>query len=649
VALLPVNAVLRERAIRHAIYLQRLKAGYSKKVLDLLEKDVLAELRRLIQARASKIERLGTDTGPVTSARLNDIEENVRKLTGPKMRSTLKVLEGDMTSLVGTEAEWQVAALREAAPIDLSFNMPSPATLASLVSLKPMEGRVLGEWWRGLDRKIGDGVMRTLRTGIAIGKTSDDIVSDLIGARGPIEMAKRDARTLVRTATNSYANDARLATYKENSDVIKGYQFIATLDDRTTDICAALDGEVFDIDDEQHLPPMHWNCRSTTVPVTKSFEEMGIDADELPPGERSSMDGQVPETQTYSDFLKGQDEAFQNDVLGEERADIFRTGKVPLAKFIDDQSRPLSLDDLRALESLPPPTPTPEPTPQPVVVAPSPISEAMPPPPPSPSDDIENIQLLLDTIRREREAISKQRGVAAGEYEATLGRVKYLGATEPIGSKVLDEALTDATKAKIKLDRLGEMEREAIHRAMTIPESQRASINLSTRLKSHPEMVDRAQTAARFIESLWKKKTPKQSLTVYLKKSVRRDGQRYSATAKPWSREVFLKPDSPISTAVHEIAHILETDPALKRDIRAFFERKTAGRKSEWLGKGYDKNEVAFKGVFMHDYMGKDTALGYTELVSMGFEWLYKNPQQLLSREPELFELLVKWLRVGRK
>jgi len=85
------------------------------------------------------------------------------------------------------------------------------------------------------------------------------------------------------------------------------------------------------------------------VPVLKSFRELGLDIDEIPEGTRASMDGQVPESLSYSKWLKGQDEKIQNDVLGINRANMFRAGKA-LDGFID-QGRLVTLEGLRDLDN----------------------------------------------------------------------------------------------------------------------------------------------------------------------------------------------------------------------------------------------------------------------------------------------------------
>ena len=90
------------------------------------------------------------------------------------------------------------------------------------------------------------------------------------------------------------------------------------------------------------------NCRSLRVPVVKpEFSIFGNDK-----GKRASKDGPVSAQLTYSGFLKQQSKEFQNDVLGVERAKLFRSGKVTLSGFVDDMGRTLTLDELRQREGI---------------------------------------------------------------------------------------------------------------------------------------------------------------------------------------------------------------------------------------------------------------------------------------------------------
>ena len=74
------------------------------------------------------------------------------------------------------------------------------------------------------------------------------------------------ARRIVRTESAYVANAAQMSAYDEAG--VDKYRFIATLDSRTSEVCAALDGKVFAAKDAKpgtNYPPMHPFCRSTTI------------------------------------------------------------------------------------------------------------------------------------------------------------------------------------------------------------------------------------------------------------------------------------------------------------------------------------------------------------------------------------------------
>ena len=71
---------------------------------------------------------------------------------------------------------------------------------------------------------------------------------------------------LVRTETAHFMNTGQKAAYDEIG--IKKYRFVAALSERTCETCGGLDGKVFDVADAReggNYPPIHPNCRCTTV------------------------------------------------------------------------------------------------------------------------------------------------------------------------------------------------------------------------------------------------------------------------------------------------------------------------------------------------------------------------------------------------
>jgi SPP1 gp7 family putative phage head morphogenesis protein len=181
----------------------------------------------------------------------------------------------------------------------------------------------------------------------------------------PLKLANNQIKTIVRTSINQVSNAASQSVYAANKDVAPEYEYVATLDSRTSSICQRLDGQKFGYD-KGPTPPQHFNCRSTTVPVV-DYEGLGL----TPPPEtkittRPSETGRVPQKVSYGDWLYEQRARGANDkllkyepgelqikTLGFEKAKYFNrlaaksNGKDALRQVIRSDGTELTLEQLK--------------------------------------------------------------------------------------------------------------------------------------------------------------------------------------------------------------------------------------------------------------------------------------------------------------
>jgi len=225
-----------------------------------------------------------------------------------------------------------------------------------------VQGAVLTEWWRRQSNRLQQDFLDQIRLSLEAGESTAQATTRIVGGTiggvpvpGIMKTARRRAESLVRTAINEIVTQTRLNTLQDMDDVVKAVQQISTLDSRTSDICIAYSGLVWDIVDFEPIghnlpfndgPPRHFNCRSSLVPVLKSFDEMGIDATEVPLGTRASMDGEVPGDITFEKWLQGKGVTFQNNLLGPTRAELWRNGDITLTQLVDMRGNPMTLDQL---------------------------------------------------------------------------------------------------------------------------------------------------------------------------------------------------------------------------------------------------------------------------------------------------------------
>lgn len=102
-----------------------------------------------------------------------------------------------------------------------------------------------------------------LVVGMIRGESLDKMASRIKKRMG---VAYSAAKTLVRTETAYVYEQATMDAYGQCE--IEWYEYLATLDNKTSDVCRGLDGKHFKVKDAmpgKNCPPMHPNCRSTTV------------------------------------------------------------------------------------------------------------------------------------------------------------------------------------------------------------------------------------------------------------------------------------------------------------------------------------------------------------------------------------------------
>lgn len=208
-------------------------------------------------------------------------------------------------------------------------------------------GELLEPFVKDLSSRQIKRIGNAINVGRSQGETIDQIVRRVRGTKarnfrdGVIRKGLDDARTVVRTAVQHAATQARMNTWGELD--VDEYDYIATLDRKTSDKCKTFDQiRTFKIG-KGPIPPVHPNCRSTIIP------HMGKNS-----GTRSSVDGYVSADTGYYDWLKTRSPEFQDFALGKTKGKLFRDGGLSAQEFadlqLDKKFEPLTLDEMRKLK-----------------------------------------------------------------------------------------------------------------------------------------------------------------------------------------------------------------------------------------------------------------------------------------------------------
>lgn len=432
-----VNEQLLDAEIGHQVDLQRYSNGVVRRIIGLLNRvdpDLFAQL-------GAALERLPADS--FTVDRLESQLFSVRQLNLQAYQQIDRQLTDELQDLAAYEATFQQQAFEAAIPAQIQARLaiaPVPAEQAYSAALsQPFRGRLLREWASSMDADRMARIRDAVRIGYVEQQTIAQIVKRIRGTKalgysdGIIEVDRRNAEAVVRTAISHTAGFTRDRFYSANADLVKAVQWVSTLDSRTSEPCRVRDGLKYTTDQHKpigHTVPwlggpgrLHWQCRSTSAPVLKSWRELGMDIDEMGPGTRASMDGQVPADMTYAQWLAKQSHKRQTEILGPSRAALVRTGGLPIEKFANDKGKWLTLEQLKAKEQ--------------VAFKASGLDLEVKPPPGVPKDEI--ARFLASPDKR----ASLMQGLYRGNghnYEAQLAKVS--GVKESEGYKAAPDSLS---------------------------------------------------------------------------------------------------------------------------------------------------------------------------------------------------------------
>lgn len=379
------NEKILSEYVKHQTYLLRFAGGLGNTLADTLAADD-GELNDTLLKWLAKVEdrSLANPAGKEWQA---DFEKAITTQISPAWDEVEAISSAQLEKLGLVEAEAGAAIIQSAVPVVLGLQLPPTAQLTAIVNSQPLEGRVLKDWLAKAKQSNIDSVVTNAKAGIIQGLTPSQVARNIMGTEkagfkdgAARKKATRELNSLVRTITNGVQTEAKQALYEANSDIIKNELFVATLDSRTTFVCAGNDGQTFPRG-EGPMTPLHFGCRSLRVPyinadnlgdrpfnpttekgLLKEYsEQSGIDVvtkrDKLPRGHKTKYDefarkrkreliGQTPAKTSYSDWLKGQSKEFQDEYLGPARAELFRTGQIKLDKFSANDGSTLTLDQL---------------------------------------------------------------------------------------------------------------------------------------------------------------------------------------------------------------------------------------------------------------------------------------------------------------
>lgn len=432
----------------------------------------------------------------------------------------------------------------------------------------------------------------------------------------------RKAGRLVMTESAFFASAAQRDCF--NSLDVEQFEVCATLDLRTSEICQDLDGKVIDMKDYapgSTAPPFHAHCRTTTIPhfddnfgarIAKNDHGKNyyVPSDvKYPAWKNTFVDGgskdgwpevgKVPQL-TVADKIQQVKDAISNNNGKIEEQHLHDAGKIIVEEL------QLNRSDLK-----------------------------------SKVDDLQK-QYEESGIKDINDQIEKMRtgkSTAIGMYKLGLKnmnewQIKWNELLLKKSELVRSNADLENNLREAKLKYKGTMTDNAQELKDTLSQIRNmgnSSFDVDGHLEnSRSPMRKVVKNAYDHYPTEWvEKSVTGGKLTP---KKVDRGYYRH------YSQEIGISghsgDHSDFETAIHELGHRFErVVPEIKQTEKVFYDRRTAGEQSKWLGGGYKKEEKAKFDKFLVPYIGKDYGGQAYELVSMGFEYAYTNPTRLWEDE----------------
>lgn len=344
--------------------------------LELLDAEAVAELLKALKKANNELrERIKEELPKVWASYTAD-------KGGAAIRLWLgELLSDPATQIENTIAEgWSISAQQSLAAYNdiLSFrgmakNIATvPITLEAvrgLASKKLFAGWSLPElvgkaFSEGQIASVIESLDKSLANGWGYKKAVKDVLDTAIDQG--FQVTQRQAITLARSYIQQASVNAQLAVYERNKDVVKGVKWVAILDNRVCPLCASIDGNYYKWGEERPPMPRHPRCRCLYTPWTKSWRDLGIDADDLEKAarpwlirERGNIDAggrKVLEFGTSKEDYGGWWATLpfeqQAQVIGPVRTRLIREGKISWSDLVDKNSgRYFTLAELGFTES----------------------------------------------------------------------------------------------------------------------------------------------------------------------------------------------------------------------------------------------------------------------------------------------------------
>ena len=360
-----INEQLSDELIAHSLFSGRYGTYVAHRMVKALNEFDAELTTNLIIT----LEDANIDINSFSAKRLKSLLSSVKAVNRRAVDSAFSVLSDELLDYAKYEAGYYPSLLDSLLPDVVLRKYPlmsiTDEMLYSSVVSKPFQGKLLSEWTDGLEADRMARISNAVRNGYLNGESAVDIGRKIRGyakqsyKNGSLQISRANATSIAKTALNHLQSTARNEFFEVNNDIIECKLWISTLDNKISHQCIIRDRMKYTLDGKPigHKIPylrgpgkIHFCCRSTEVPVIKSWRELGVDVDEMDEGSRASMNGQVPADTSFINWIERQSPERQKQVFGEVRYRLMKDGGVSPSEFFTDKGEFISLKELKEID-----------------------------------------------------------------------------------------------------------------------------------------------------------------------------------------------------------------------------------------------------------------------------------------------------------
>lgn len=238
-----------------------------------------------------------------------------------------------------------VYEIQKGTGIGKNFSIFNEDVVKKIVSKPWKWGHFSSTVWNNKDLLLGE-LETALSQAFIRGDCIDKVIKTFYKRMG---VGYSRVANIIQTEHAYIAGEATFKGYEETG--VEKYEYLATLDTRTSQICRDMDGKTFKLREKVvwlNYPPLHCRCRSTTVPY---FE------DEESYGKRIARDHEgkvyyVPEDMTYHDWYDKYVKGNPDELLAEKKHQNRHADKKQYDEYrkILGKEVPSSLDEFQNLK-----------------------------------------------------------------------------------------------------------------------------------------------------------------------------------------------------------------------------------------------------------------------------------------------------------